>query len=160
HVVLAGFFVYLLVRELTGSRSAGFLAGCCFAFSGYLTSYPPLQLAVLRTAIWLSLILWLLWHAFEKPGYWRWWIGAALAYACAFLAGHPQTFLHLSYTVAAWVIFLLVQALCHGRKAELVAFITGISTFGLLTLGLSAAQLWPSWEFAQLSVRANVDYAF
>ncbi|MFN8489188.1 MAG: hypothetical protein U0350_16495 [Caldilineaceae bacterium] len=160
HVALAGFFVYLLVRDLTGNRSASFLAGCCFAFSGYLTSYPPLQLAVLRTAIWLPLILWLLWLGFQKPSYWRWWIGVALAYTCAFLAGHPQTFLHLSYTVAAWVIFLLIQALRQGRKAELGHFIMGLLAFGLLALGLSAAQLWPSWEFAQLSVRANVDYAF
>ena len=120
HVALAGFFVYLLVRDLTDNRSAGFLAGCCFAFSGYLTSYPPLQLAVLRTAIWLPLLLWLLWHGFQNPRCWRWWIGAALAYTCAFLAGHPQTFLHLSYTGAAWVIFLLIQALRQGRKAELV----------------------------------------
>ena len=72
HVALAGFFVYLLVRELTGDRLASFLAGCTFAFSGYLTGYPPLQLAVLRTAIWLPLLLWLLLRAFTQPTRWRW----------------------------------------------------------------------------------------
>lgn len=63
---LTGFFVYLLVRTLTKRRAAGFVAGCIFALSGYLTGYPPLQLAILRTAIWLPLIMWFLWRAFER----------------------------------------------------------------------------------------------
>ena len=67
HVALAGCFTYLLARDLTRNRLAAFLAGCVFAFSGYLTGYPPLQLAVLRTAIWLPLILWLLRRAFDAP---------------------------------------------------------------------------------------------
>jgi hypothetical protein len=91
HIALAGFFVYLLVRDLTGSRPAGFIAGCCFAFSGYLTGYPPLQLAVLRTAIWLPLLLWLLLRALAEPQRWRWWLGAAFVTATAIFAGHPQT---------------------------------------------------------------------
>jgi hypothetical protein len=160
HLALAGFFVYLFVRDLTTNRLAAFFAGCCFAFSGYLTSYPPQQLAVLRTAIWLPLLLWLLWHAFQNPWRWRWWIGAALAYTCAFLAGHPQTFLHISYAVAAWMLFLFCQAIRAERTQQTRAYAVGIiGCFGL-TLALSAAQLWPSVEFTQLSVRANVDYSF
>ncbi|CAN5702909.1 hypothetical protein BH10CHL1_BH10CHL1_21530 [soil metagenome] len=160
HVALAGFFVYLLVRDLTRNRGAAFLAGGCFAFSGYLTSYPPLQLAVLRTAVWLPLILWLLWQAFQAPQRWRWWLGAALAYTCALLAGHPQTFLHISYTVLAWILCLFVQMRRSARTIQSRAYIVGAVAFFALAVALSAAQLWPSLEFAQLSVRANVDYAF
>ena len=148
-VALAGYFVYLLVHALTQRRLAAFAAGCAFAFSGYLTSYPPLQLAVLRTAIWLPLLLYLLWQALHEPQRWRWWIGAGIAYAVAFCAGHPQTFLHISYTIAAWALFLLV-----GTQR------TGLLLFLLLALGLSAAQLLPSLEFSQITVRANVDYGY
>ena len=162
HVALAGFFVYLLVRDLTGGRAAGFLAGVCFAFSGYLTGYPPLQLAILRAAIWLPLVLWLLYHAFSNPQQKRWWIGAGIAFGVAFLAGHPQTFLYISYTVAAWVAFLLIQAWRTRRTGSWQAgpVLAGLFSFALIFLGLSAVQLWPSLEFTRFSVRANVDYAF
>jgi len=170
HVALAGFFVYLLVLDLTGRRLAAFLAGCTFAFSGYLTGYPPLQLAVLRTAIWLPLILWLLLRAFHAPMQWRWWIGAGVAYAIAFLAGHPQTFLHISYTVVAWWVLLCVQTWRTSRREEQAdqkagkrewrALLIGTCAFGLVAAGLSAAQALPSIEFMRLSVRANTSYEF
>ena len=114
-VALAGFFTFLLVRDLTRSAWAGFLAGALFAFSGYLTGYPPLQLAVLRTAIWLPLILWLLGRAFAAPQRWRWWIAAGMTYAVAFLAGHSQTFLFVTYVVVAWIVVLAVS---EGRGAR------------------------------------------
>ena len=40
------------------------------------------------------------------------------------------------------------------------ANIIKLASFALLTLALCAAQLWPSLEFANLSVRARVDYDF
>lgn len=163
-VALAGYFVYLLVHAMTQRRLAAFAAGCAFAFSGYLTGYPPLQLAVLRTAIWLPLLLYLLLQAMHTPHRWRWWIGAAVAYAVAFFAGHPQTFLHISYTIAAWAVFLLVSGLgkkfAVSQKSNFYVQLAGLFLFLLLALGLSAAQWLPSLEFSRLSVRANVDYAY
>ena len=43
HTMAAGYFVYLLARDLSGSRAGGLAAGICFMLSGYLTGYPPLQ---------------------------------------------------------------------------------------------------------------------
>ncbi len=157
HLALAGFFTYLLARALTRNSGAAFLAGATFALSGYLTGYPPLQLAVLRTAIWLPLVMWLLWRAFETPERWRGWTGAALAYAVAFLAGHSQTFLFTSYAVAGWLVLLAWTrrgALSWGALAGRVVIFYGVF------LSLSAAQLLPSLEFTRLSVRAATDYAF
>jgi uncharacterized membrane protein len=155
HVALAGWFTYLLASDLVRSRPAAILAGCVFAFSGYLTGYPPLQLAVLRTAIWLPLIFWLVRRAFVRPDGWRWWLAGACAYAVAFLAGHPQTFLFLSYALAGWMLFLWATARApRGRYAPRIV------VFYVLFLALSAAQLWPSLEFTALSVRADVTYAF
>jgi len=183
HIALAGFFTYLFLFTLTRQRWASFIGGTIFAFSGYLTGYPPLQLAILRSAVWLPLILCCLWRAFRQPTQWRWWIGGALAYSCAFLAGHPQTFLHISYMVVGWLTFCFIQNNGTGMKADedgysessalvcscprpkslsavLVPRIIGVVAFYLITLGLCAAQLLPSLEFMQLSVRANVDYAY
>ncbi|MDQ3249892.1 MAG: hypothetical protein M3Q45_11880, partial [Chloroflexota bacterium] len=145
---------------LTRNRPAGFLAGCCFAFSGYLTGYAPLQLAILRTAAWLPLILWLLWRGFRQPPQWCWWVGGALALTSAFLAGHPQTFLYTAYTVILWVLLLWIQRWLAGEHSQPIHCALGIFACLVLTLLLSAAQLLPSLEFALFSVRANVDYAF
>ncbi len=178
HIALAGFFTHLLVQRLTGNRQAAFTAGAFFALSGYLTGYPPLQLAILRTAIWLPLILWLILRAWDEPGHWRWWIGVAAAWATAFLAGHPQTFLHLSYAVVGWVGWLLGMRFLTQRRrgaeaqSEKVAggkpqfairnsqLATRIFALLLLTFAFSAVQLLPSLEFTRLSVRASVDYAY
>ncbi len=159
-VALAGFFIYLLAWELIRKRLPAFLAGCVFAFSGYLSGYPPLQLAVLRTAIWLPLILWLLLRA-ARSQQWRWWAIAALASTCAFLAGHPQTFLYLSYATVAWMALLGWGIWRQGpASGRLPRFVAGVAIFYTLMLGLSAAQLLPSLEFTRLSVRAHADYAF
>jgi len=161
-VALAGFFIYLWVCTLTGNRWSGVVAGTLFAFSGYLTGYPPLQLAVLRTAIWLPLILWLLLRGVMAPQRWRWWIGLGVALAVAFLAGHAQTFLFVGYATAAWALLLVAARAAHGagRSRNLLHVLLGLAGAGAIALGLSAAQLLPSLEFAGLSVRANVDYAF
>ena len=158
-MALAGFFTFLLVRDLTGSRAAGFLAGACFAFSGYLTGYPPLQLAVLRTAIWLPWILWTFGRAFGAPRRWGWWLAAGIGLAVAWLAGHSQTFLYIAYAVGAWVVMLAVSLGRRDRQA-LPAVAGGLLLSLAVALGLSAVQLLPSLEYVQLSVRANVDYAF
>ncbi|HRJ42326.1 MAG TPA: hypothetical protein PL105_10610, partial [Caldilineaceae bacterium] len=174
HIALAGFFIHLLLLRLTRSSQAAYAAGAFFALSGYLTGYPPLQLAILRTAIWLPLILWLLLAGTDRPTRWRWWVGASLAWATAFLAGHPQTFLHLSYAVIGWMGFLLFRDFTRGRggadwgedsdtpppshSSLRLAF--RFLCVGLLTLAFSAAQLLPSLEFTRLSVRASLEYAF
>jgi hypothetical protein len=159
-IALGGIFTYLLATELTGRRWAGVLAGISFAFSGYLTGYPPLQLAVLRTAVWLPLLLWLLLRTTAEPTRWRWPIGLGLATAVAFLAGHSQTFLYIVYTAGAWTLLLFGlrwRSLTGRERGRLFLALVGSA---LLALGLSAAQLLPGVEFARLSVRANVDYAF
>lgn len=157
---LAGWFVYLLVGELVHVRWAALVAGVTFALSGYLLAYPPLQLAVLRTAIWLPLILWLLLRSARAPSAWRWPLWTAAAIACAFTAGHPQSFLYIVYVTVAWSLLLLaLVARDHGRD-DALRFGLRLVVAATLALGLSAAQLLPSLEFARLSVRADVSFSY
>jgi hypothetical protein len=159
-VALGGIFTYLLAYGLTRSRWAGILAGITFAFSGYLTGYPPVQLAVLRTAIWLPLLLWLLLRTVAEPERWRWWIGAGITAATAFLAGHTQTFLYSAYTAVAWTALLVALRWRSLPWAGRGRVALALAASGLLAAGLSAAQLLPSVEFAGLSVRASVEYGY
>lgn len=154
HVALGGLWMALLARDLTGSRWAGIVGGLSFAFSGYLTGYAPLQLAVLRTAIWLPLLWWLLARGWRAPGEARWWIGAGAMAAVALTAGHSQTLLYILYASTAWIVVLALAA--RPRLAHL----GGLFVVAGVGVGLGAAQWWPSLEFAGLSVRANVAYEF
>lgn len=160
HVALGGWFAALWARDLTGSRAAGVVAGLLLALSGYMSGYAPLQLAVLRTAIWLPLLWWCLGRAAQDPARLRWWVGSVGALAAAFLAGHSQTFMLLGYGTAGWVVCLL-WAVPKLRGVFLRgAFLLGVGGVGVAVLGVTAAQWLPSWEFVGLSVRAQVAYAF
>lgn len=156
-IALGGYFTYLLLRALTRNGWAALTGGILFAFSGYLTSYPPLQLAVLRSAVWLPLLMGLLLRAAGRPERITRWLLAGVIYAVAFLAGHPQTFLHLSYVTGAWAVLLLVQSVRRGTGLRVAG---GLALTLVVAAGLSAAQLLPSLEFTRLSVRADVSYAF
>lgn len=160
-VALGGWFVYLLARRLTGRHDAGLIAAICFAFSGYLTGYPVVQIAVLRTAIWLPFILWLTVRSVEAPRRWERWIWVGAAGAAALLAGHSQTFLYIGYATAAWTLLLLVvQGRQRRSRHALANALVGLLLAAAVFVGLSAPQVLPSLEYVQLSVRADVDYAF
>ena len=139
HVALAGSFMALLVTALTGRRAAGLVAGVSFAFSGYLTGYPPLQLAVLRTAIWLPLILWCVLRAWTARRGLLWWSGAGGTLALAFLAGHPQTFLYIVYALAAWLA--LLAGVNWKRRPQVMRGLIGSAWMAVVAAGLSADRL-------------------
>jgi hypothetical protein len=155
HTALAGWFAFLWLRDLTGSRWGGVMGGACFALSGFVTGYAPLQLAVLRSAVWLPLILWSLGRAWQQPHHWRLWIGSAGGLSADFLAGHSQSFMLLGYAAAAWTLCLAF--VYRPLRWRAVAGTLGVL---LVAIGLTAAQWMPSVEFVRLSVRANVDYDF
>ncbi|MEZ4767596.1 MAG: YfhO family protein [Caldilineales bacterium] len=161
HYPLAAFFTYLLARRITGSRVGGLVSAVVFTFSGYLTSYPPLQLAILEVQTWLPLILLALELAAGAlaAGVARralaWTLVAGLALGVSTLAGHPQSSLLVLYGTAAFALFRLfapsaaaVQAVSVWRRLGLVVLFVAVG------LGIAAAQILPSLEFMRLSTRA------
>ncbi len=152
HLGLAGLFTFLFARRFLPPLPA-FVAGLVFELGGYLTSYPPLQLAVLETAAWLPVVL-LAADVLATPGRrtaMRITL-AAVALALAFLAGHPQTFLLILYTALAYYVVRawrrLTWRLAVGRgMAALTA-----------AVGLTAAQWLPTLQLARLGPRLILPY--
>ena len=172
HIFLACSFTYAFVRRLTGQRLPAFAAGLIFGFSGYLTGYPPLQFSILRTGVWLPLILLLLTPGKTGAPDWKRWLAAAAVHAIAFYAGHPQTFLFMTYTVGAWILMLGVAEFARAGvqwrghppgvpgqgtgSGSVLRFAGRALLYVISLLALSLAQLWPTWELTQYSVRAFV----
>ena len=84
-----------------------------------------------------------------------------MAAAVSFLAGHSQTFLYIGYASLAWLLVLIgAQWRWLRQGGDGLAVLGGVLLALVIFFGLSAPQLLPSLEFAQLSVRADVDYAY
>ena len=157
HLWLAGLFTYLLAYDILRRQDAALVSAIVFGLGGYLTSYPLLQLAILETITWLPLIMLLLRRAMREVTavHLRPLLAAALFLGVAFTAGHPQTFLQISYFIAAYAIFLGWQrGWAFGTLAKV-----GILA-GLVTLGSATAAWLPVVAYSQASSRASVDYAF
>lgn len=154
HVWLASLWMYLFARTVTRSRVAGLASALTLAYGGYLTGYPPLQLAVLEAGIWLPLSLLGVYRASEGARWQvRWLAVSALALGMSLLAGHPQTTLFFSYVLAAYMIHRAVRQ----HLARLPSALALIGTAGL-GYGLAAVQLLPGLEYMRLTVRAGLGF--
>lgn len=152
HIWLTGVFTYALAAHITRRRAAALLAAVAFALGGYLTSYPLLQLAVLETITWLPLILLLLRLGIARP---RALLAAGLVWGLAFLAGHPQTFLHLSYVAVAYYLFLTIRA----RWAWRWVVGMGLVVAGT-AVGIALVAALPTWHYLALTGRSDTSYTF
>ena len=124
HFFLVAIFTYLFVRRLTASRIGGLTAAVVFTFSGYLTSYPPLQLAILEVQTWLPLILLCLdvaatrmWEGNSRRAV-GWTAAAGLVLGLSTLAGHPQASLLVIYGTTAFLAFRLFAPRPAGRPGQ------------------------------------------
>lgn len=160
HLALAAVSAFMLGRVLLGSRLAATTVAVVYAYSGFLTSYPIEQLPILRTAAWFPLQVALVWLALDRSA-WLWSIGAGVAFGVGILAGHPQTaFLELvgvAVVAAGWVY----QRWWERRDWTGIPRV--VVTLGVMVavgFGIAAVQVLPTYEFAQVSNRSQVDYTF
>ncbi len=184
HFYLAGAFTYIFARRALrrthhAARAGAFVSACVFMFGGYLTSYPPLQLAILETAAWLPLALFFLDKAttddarqttHENQRRQRvifqptWLIAAGMTLGVAALAGHPQTFLFVFATTILYFLFRVwqnnPQSKIENRKSKIYPRAFGtIVLLALVAFGVAAIQLVPAVEYQQLSTREALSFA-
>jgi hypothetical protein len=158
HFFLGASFTYLFVRRMTVSFApevsiaGALISALTFAFGGYLTGYPPLQLAILETQIWLPLILLFLDIGLSERR-WGFVLGAGGVWGVALLAGHPQSAMYVFYGAVLYGLFRSWQARLSWHWA-VVAHVVWVS----VGFGLAAVQLLPAYEFMRLSVRAGLSY--
>jgi len=153
HFCLAALFTYLFLNHLLGSWFPASVGALTLTFGGFLTSYPPQQLAILETSVWLPLLLLLIDLAITRSL--RYVPAIATGFAVTITAGHPQMVLYIGYACllfAAWRAF--------SKRAPRDAFISFAAVGGALFWGLAlaAAQVIPTAELAPLTIRAGLGY--
>ncbi|MBI5876266.1 MAG: YfhO family protein [Chloroflexi bacterium] len=166
HYALAAVGMFLFARRVTHSPLAAWIAALAFTFGGYLISYPAQQASILAGDVWLPFVLWALHGAatatstprarWLAPRQAAWLALAGTLMATSILAGHPQTYIYVFYTSAAYWLYASRSA----GGMRLPAQFAGLLLFGLFGIGLSAVQLLPTLEFTRYSTRAQLGYDF
>jgi hypothetical protein len=158
HYGLAASFMYAFARRASWvmqgqvRRGGALIAAVILSFGGYLTSYPPLQLAILETQVWFPLILLLVEIGLSERR-WLLLLGAGVAWGMALLAGHPQSAMYVLYGTLAYGLFRSIQLRLPWKW-----WVGGHLAWIGIGLGLAAVHWIPAWEFMQLSVRASTSY--
>ncbi|MCC7451163.1 MAG: YfhO family protein [Anaerolineae bacterium] len=146
------------------SVTAGLVAGVAFAYGGYLTGYPQLQLAVMEAGVWLPLASLGIYEATRVAspsllaerglgGEVRWFAIAGIALGLSFLAGHPQTSLFFGYMALAYLLWRVAS-----QRQSWRVLVIGALIFGVIGGGLAAVQLIPGWEYTWLTARTALNF--
>jgi len=159
HYWVVSTLMYAYVRAITGLRLAGIVSAIIIAYGGYLTGYPPLQVAVLEAGVWLPLILLGIHKASASAtvGATRWnhrWLSiSGLGLGVSLMAGHPQTSLFMIYVVLAYLAYRARQRRTPMLNTALMASLTlGIG------FGLAAVQIIPGLEYTALTTRLDIGF--
>lgn len=158
HVLLTSLLMYWFLRRLTvegtGSVVGSLVGALTWAYGGFMTGYPPLQLALLEAVSWGPLLL-LGIHAAtdDERVRWPWLFVSAVALGLSALAGHPQTVWFLALLYLAYLAYRMWQ-----RGWSWAVFVLGAALIGLLAIGLAFVQLLPAAEYLQHTTR--IDFGF
>jgi hypothetical protein len=139
HLVVAGIGLYLLARTLGISPFGAWAGAATFSFAGYFFAHLH-HVGIICTAAWLPLIILFVeraWRARPLPNA----AMAALLWALAAVAGHPQTLFHISLVVLFWIAWRTLGARRTGVKAGPRRAATVLATIFVLGAGLAAVQL-------------------
>jgi len=143
---LGALFVYALCRDLERSRAASVAGAVAFAFSGFfgLNGWFP----VMGGVLWIPLVFLFLLRVLRgyEPALSATLCGLSLG--AAWLSGHHEVPIYLSFTAAAiWLYHIVTERDTRMRLLRLGALALAIAT---LTSGL---QTVPGYEYAKLALR-------
>jgi hypothetical protein len=157
HIFLAGFFMYLLAREMKCDRPGALIAAITFMFCGFFTTHI-FHVNLIHTATWFPLIILLLHRAVGRLSLLYAALTAIVLFV-AFLSGYPQLMLHMYYWMAAYFLFVVYLNVKRGTTLKSEAFRALVFTAIVgLSLGMSSIQLLPTQELARNSVRPKLEF--
>ena len=161
HCIIGTIFMYMFMRSLSVSKSGAFLSGFIFIFNGYFMAHLYAgHLSFVQTYVWIPLIF-LFFVRFTQSSCFRYVITAGLILGIQILGGFPQL---VFYTILAAILFFFYSC-CTRIKIDGAQYLSKMAVaagmFVLIGFSIAAIQLLPTYEFTQLSTRAEgVGYQF
>jgi len=143
---MAALFCYLLCRDLRRSKLASIIAGCSYAFGGFMGSNDWPQM--INGAVWIPLVLMFLLRVGRgvSPVANAAFAGSALG--MAWLSGHHQIPIFVSLAAGFyWLYLILREKRVNLRMAALAAL------FGAMMLCVGALQTLPAYEYGSQAKR-------
>jgi hypothetical protein len=154
HVLLYTLTMYALVRRMTGNVFAAFVAAVVGGYGGYVSGYPPLQLALLEAGIWLPLAVLGVFEAVSSERLrWHWLALTGTTLGLSWMAGHPQTSFFLTYLLLAYYAYRLYRYRLNWRY-----FVIGAVLFGGIAVGTVAVTLFPGVEYLLRTSRSDLGF--
>lgn len=144
--LLAGIFMYILMRELKIGITGSLISSVAFMFCGFITAWMPYG-TLSMAAVFLPLILFAIHKNFEKPSVF-YLVVMALGICFSVFSGHFQTSLYVLLFSFLFIMYCASDS--RNRKKALIvlmAYIAGIF--------LSLPQVLPSVEFYLHAPRSN-----
>ncbi len=151
HFFLSGWFVYLLTREIGGSRIAGSLASLSFSLGGFLMSIHNV-LNTLQSVTWTPLIFFFFLRALRGPS-WKYPLLSLITIVVQFLGGGIEAFL-LTQAILLVLAFFPYSLLPVESLYPLKGRLRMTGLVFIVFFGFGAVQILPFWEMVRHSLRS------
>lgn len=153
HVLLAGIFTYIYAREIKLSKNASVISAVTFMFSASLIT-RTIHMTFVNVIIWLPLILLFLHKALKEENFFFSVLGGVFM-GLSMLAGCPQFSLHIFYFLIFYTLFFIIINRNKYSPLKSLCFLSGIL---IISLGISAIQYLPAFEYSQYTVRESMTF--
>lgn len=150
HLWIAAVLAYIFLRREVGNRWGALLGALVFAFGGYMTGYPILQVAKGESTAWLPLFLLGL-RDLADGRIPRGLLLGGLGGALMILTGDPQIAFYILLGGTAYYAFRCAQS-----RLPWLPAVQRLGLLGLLLAGTTAVPLLPPLEYQQHSTRVRL----
>jgi len=156
---LAGWFMFLFLRNLKLGIAAALLGAITFMLSSFMTTWNMEVVTAPHSILWLPLILLSIDRIInpssiihQPSSIKKWWLVGLTGLVMSILSGYWQTTFYVMAVAAVYILYRL------WRQKLLLTFYSLLLTLLFpLSLALTAFQLLPTWELYQRSSRPLVN---
>lgn len=156
---LAGLWTYWAARWMGMGRAGAFFAALVFMASGHVVTLVHAgHLQKFAAIAWTPFVFGCATAAMESRR-WRFWLGCAFGLAMQLLASHVQIAYYTALFLFAWVAWRSAWQGGSDRTGAAAWNLGGLVLAVVVSISISAAQLFPALETTPLSNRASgVDF--